>query len=416
MTAEIAILNRTAVALAADSIVTLAGPRSSKTYDSAEKIFQLSRYHPIGLMIYNNALFMNAPLEVVVRRYRETLTTVGFEGIVQVWPDFEKFLLGFEREKADELEHFQGMVSFELKRLGDMLLKHMFDAVTGGKKKKDTEPPEQFLARRIEERAAEADRRILTPAYLDDITFEQFVSEYGEEVEKAANERFQVFGIAVASDLRDSLNRLMLAVLRSDIRSAAYTGLVFAGLGSKELFPTLVALELDGFYFGRARTMNHTLVDIDRRGETAAVVPFAQKDMPERFILGIDKRFEGALEKIATSMVSDVVGQAGDAFDEDQGELIRAAAARQFKDGLDQLKRNSEETLKTVVNHMSKKELGEVAFSLVELTSRKRRYSTDMETVGGPIDVAILTRNEGFVWVRRKHYFDADLNPHYTPR
>ena len=58
MTAEIAILNRTAVALAADSIVTLAGPKSSKTYDSAEKIFQLSRFQPIGLMIYNNALFM----------------------------------------------------------------------------------------------------------------------------------------------------------------------------------------------------------------------------------------------------------------------------------------------------------------------------------------------------------------------
>lgn len=416
MTAEIAILNRTAVALAADSIVTLAGPRSSKTYDSAEKIFQLSRYHPIGLMIYNNALFMSAPLEVVVRRYRETITTVGFEGIVQVWPDFEKFLLGFERERADELEHFQGMVSFELKRFGDMLLKHMFDAVTGGKKKKGIEPPEHFLARRIEERTAEADRRMLAPAYLDDITFDQFVAEYGEEVEKAANERFPVFGIEVSSDLRDSLNRLMLAILRSDIRSGAYTGLVFAGLGTKELFPTLVALELDGVYFGRARTMNHALVDIDRRGETAAVVPFAQKDMPERFILGIDKRFEGALEKIATSMVSDVVGQAGDAFDDDQGELIRAAAARQFKDGLDLLKRNSEETLKTVVNHMSKKELGEVAFSLVELTSRKRRYSTDMETVGGPIDVAILTRNEGFVWVRRKHYFDADLNPHYAPR
>ncbi len=416
MTAEIAILNRTAVALAADSIVTLAGPRSSKTYDSAEKIFQLSRYQPIGLMIYNNALFMNAPLEVVVRRYRETITTVGFEWIVQVWPDFEKFLLGFDREKADELEHFQGMVGFELNRFGDMLLKHMFDAVTGGKKKKDIEPPEQFLTRRIEERTAEANRRVLTPAYLDDVTIEQFVTEYGEEVEKAASERFQVFGIAISSDLRDSLNRLMLAILRSDIRSGAYTGLVFAGLGTKELFPTLVALELDGVYFGRARTMNHTLVDIDRRGETAAVVPFAQKDMPERFILGIDKRFEGALEKIATSMVADVVGQAGDAFDDDQGELIRAAAARQFKDGLDQLKRNSEETLKTVVNHMSKKELGEVAFSLVELTSRKRRYSTDMETVGGPIDVAILTRNEGFVWVRRKHYFDADLNPHYTPR
>uniref|UniRef100_UPI001C2DE81F hypothetical protein n=1 Tax=Sphingomonas bacterium TaxID=1895847 RepID=UPI001C2DE81F len=162
MTAEIAILNRTAVALAADSIVTLAGPRSSKTYDSAEKIFQLSRYQPIGLMIYNNALFMNAPLEVVVRRYRETISTSGFTEIVQVWPDFERFLLAFEREKVDELEHFQGMVSFELKRFGDMLLKHMFDSVAGGKKRKEIEPPGEFLARRIDERKAEADARLLS--------------------------------------------------------------------------------------------------------------------------------------------------------------------------------------------------------------------------------------------------------------
>jgi hypothetical protein len=335
--------------------------------------------------------------------------------MIQVWPDFENFLLGFERERADEIEHFQGMVSFELKRFGDMILKHMMDAI-GAKKGKGIESPSAFLERRIEERTSEAETRQLVPAFLDDVTLEQFAAEYGEELEKAAGERFTPLGIELSSNLRDSLNRMMLAILRSDIRSAAYTGLVFAGLGSDELFPTLVALELDGVYFGRTRTMNHNLVDIDRRGETAAAVPFAQKDMPERFILGIDKRFEGALEKIAASMISDIVGQAGSAFDEDQGDLIRAAAGRQFKDGLDQLKRSSEETLKTVVNHMSKKELGEVAFSLVELTSRKRRYSTDMETVGGPIDVAILTRNEGFVWVRRKHYFDAALNPHYTPK
>ena len=69
-----------------------------------------------------------------------------------------------------------------------------------------------------------------------------------------------------------------------------------------------------------------------------------------------------------------------------------------------------------MVNHLSKKELGEVAYSLVELTSRKRRYSSEMETVGGPIDVAILTRNEGFIWVRRKRYFDVELNPAYVER
>ena len=64
LTAEIAILNRTAVALAADSVVTLSNSPGRKTYDSAEKIFQLSHAQPIGLMIYNNARHVNAPLEV----------------------------------------------------------------------------------------------------------------------------------------------------------------------------------------------------------------------------------------------------------------------------------------------------------------------------------------------------------------
>jgi hypothetical protein len=65
---------------------------------------------------------------------------------------------------------------------------------------------------------------------------------------------------------------------------------------------------------------------------------------------------------------------------------------------------------------MSKKELAEMAHALVELTSKKRRFSIEQETVGGPIDVAIVTRNEGFIWIRRKHYFDRDANQGYFAR
>ena len=74
MAAEIAILNRTAVALAADSLVTLSGPLGSKTYDSAEKIFAPSRFRPIGLMIYNNAEFTQVPMEVLARKFRSIVT------------------------------------------------------------------------------------------------------------------------------------------------------------------------------------------------------------------------------------------------------------------------------------------------------------------------------------------------------
>ncbi|MCM3291867.1 hypothetical protein M3661_17240 [Paenibacillus sp. MER 180] len=69
MTAEIAILNRSAVALAADSAVTV----GDKVYNSAIKILPLSYKHPIGIMIYNTSTFMGIPWETIIKSYRKQL-------------------------------------------------------------------------------------------------------------------------------------------------------------------------------------------------------------------------------------------------------------------------------------------------------------------------------------------------------
>jgi len=62
MTAEIAIINRSAVTLAADSAVTLTVRGVEKTYNAADKLFEISDTAPIGVMIYNNLDFMGVPL------------------------------------------------------------------------------------------------------------------------------------------------------------------------------------------------------------------------------------------------------------------------------------------------------------------------------------------------------------------
>jgi hypothetical protein len=31
--------------------------------------------------------------------------------------------------------------------------------------------------------------------------------------------------------------------------------------------------------------------------------------------------------------------------------------------------------------------------------------------VGGAVDVAVISRGDGFVWLKRKHYFSQELNP-----
>jgi len=35
------------------------------------------------------------------------------------------------------------------------------------------------------------------------------------------------------------------------------------------------------------------------------------------------------------------------------------------------------------------------------------------ETVGGPIDVAVISKGDGFIWIKRKHYFSPELNHHF---
>lgn len=48
---------------------------------------------------------------------------------------------------------------------------------------------------------------------------------------------------------------------------------------------------------------------------------------------------------------------------------------------------------------------------LVEVTKRYIRFLPGADTVGGDTDICVVTKHEGFKWVRRKHYYDRVLNP-----
>jgi hypothetical protein len=65
---------------------------------------------------------------------------------------------------------------------------------------------------------------------------------------------------------------------------------------------------------------------------------------------------------------------------------------------------------------LSIEEMAHLAENLVSLESLKEKMTRSTETVGGPVDVAAITKSEGFVWIRRKLYFDPALNPRYAHR
>jgi hypothetical protein len=184
------------------------------------------------------------------------------------------------------------------------------------------------------------------------------------------------------------------------------------------LFPSLHAIEIDGIYFGEIKQKVIREVDIDRRGERAAIVPFAQFEMVQRFLFGIDDDLEGPLmdyiQKSAKKAVAKVKRATGvDAADHGLSAENYTADVQEL---IDQLKEKSRNETLDMVDFMPKQELAYTAEAFVTLTSIKRRVSAQQETVGGPVDVAVVTKNEGFVWIKRKHYFDKELNSGYVVR
>lgn len=70
MTTEIAVLNRTAIALAADSAVNIGGATErGRVWKSTNKLFSLSPENDIGLMIYGTGDFCGVPRKTVVKMF-----------------------------------------------------------------------------------------------------------------------------------------------------------------------------------------------------------------------------------------------------------------------------------------------------------------------------------------------------------
>jgi hypothetical protein len=153
-------------------------------------------------------------------------------------------------------------------------------------------------------------------------------------------------------------------------------------------------------------------------------MPFAQSEMVATFIEGVDPFYQGVLEAYLKKLFNDYPNIVDKVLKlpktTKKGALarIRKESRTILADLVENLRayRGQKHVTRILdaVRILPKDELAAMAESLVNLTSFKRRVTMDAETVGGPIDVAVISKGDGFVWIKRKHYFTKDLNPHFV--
>ena len=109
-------------------------------------------------------------------------------------------------------------------------------------------------------------------------------------------------------------------------------------------------------------------------------------------------------------MVTDVVGRTPNLSDAQRDKIFKDYSQNNLQHALHEFFKSIDNYQYAVhtrpilraVNSLPKKELGETAASLIKLNSFQQKVMHSVETVGGPIDVAVITRNGGLEWSREK--------------
>lgn len=199
------------------------------------------------------------------------------------------------------------------------------------------------------------------------------------------------------------------------------TGIVFAGFGDHDIFPSMLEYRSDGMVAGKHVSSEVSRASIDH-ATPAWLSAFAQTSMSDTFSLGLSLDIYTSLMQIITGILQTFAEEICRDAGGDIAKIADLQAAitktrRAISDSLmEEARREHALPLRRVLGVLPVDEMAGLAETLINLQSLKEKVTKPSETVGGPVDVAVITRSEGLVWIKRKHFFDADFNLRYVQR
>ena len=397
MTAEVAIMNTQGIALAADSAVTLG---VGKTYNTADKLFALSKYHPVGIMIYNSAEIMGIEWETIIKCYRDQLGNKSFDKLTDYAGDFINYLAKFPYFTDEQMREYLRSVCIRV--FSNVLSRFIDDILEEFDGKENIELSQidavfnKTLKNSKDDMKKTEDEKQIKPDY-------DFIDANTETIDKSLSYVFEKYQLSKKQIAE------LTAILKLQFQKwfwlGNFCGIVIAGYGEREIFPTLCEFKVSGKL---GDSLIYFQYDLDQIGDdhTASICPFAQSEMVHQFVKGIDPDFNNMI----SSKVDAVLDSLSPLIDDPDKKKISAISDILGDYMTSIIRKVYISPIMDIVACMQKSELVSMAEAMVNLTALRRHVSTDEETVGGPIDVALITRGEGFIWIKKKTSYDPHLN------
>lgn len=416
MTTEIAIMNVEAIALAADSAVTIIGDTEKRVFESAQKIFNVSENHSVGIMVYNNGSLMGMPWETIISRFISVIGDIPLKTI----NEYTEKLIEVLNTLAP---YFSAPVEERyIFRVSTAVFNHISstiqDKIDEKQKQNGGITPKSrdisvIYSKCVREYWKEISGTTLTmgiPTNFDksiDMKYGDFIQDNARAIFMGNELRFPKSKIVI-----DQLKQICIsAIVRNteDIfPDQEYTGIVIAGFGKDDLFPSMITYHIKGCLLGSViyQKIDNLSCSIDLV-HSAKIIPFAQSDVIDTFKYGIHPEYEQEIkEDLIKISGKQVFKKAGKSSITDTVNLLLNRFVNfglDFEESLQERKRKADKDLEDLISVLPKSELGRIAQALVDFTCFYRKYKGKEEaTVKGPVDSAIISKKDGFTWIDRK--------------
>lgn len=410
-------MNRLAVVLAADSATTVTrwgdNGREERYFKGANKIFQLSNHHPVGLMIYDSADLLNVPWEVIAKEFRKSIDEKSFNHVHEYAEEFFLFIdeSGWLFPASVQKEYLLN----EARKAGlKPLLRAKIEEGMSDDEKRNV------INAALDARAAELEALPLLPR-VDAERAADVAASFRDELAAMITEWLPGLELAFVDRAVQIATNGINEMLKAAPSFVGCTGLVFAGFGDRDPFPAMIQYECSGIIAGKLAAREQKQAAIDH-SLPAWISAFAQTAMSDTFTLGLSR-------DVYTSIIASIMDGLGPFAEEvvrrsggdpkkvnDLDGLIHDVADKISGNVLDQATQNHAVPMRSILGVLPVDEMAELAETLINLQSLKEKVTKPSETVGGPVDVAVITRGEGLVWIKRKHFFPTELNSRYLAR
>ena len=196
------------------------------------------------------------------------------------------------------------------------------------------------------------------------------------------------------------------------------TNLVFAGYGVKDVMPTMCELYIYGIAHRKLLSKPGKGYTLSSSDHEATIYAQGQPEIIKSYIHGvidghIDRLIEGHINIFRDAAVNlsyeYLPTENALSFDHDALPNIK----KKLESVINQCKKESEEEWLNAVKNYSIQEMASLAENFIKATELRKKIMNEEEQVGGLIDLAVITKNDGFQWLNRKSWYDPSRGGQY---